>query len=335
MAMPLHKLGWDISIIMLDTPENHKQIDLSCSTAIRVYYYTHAYQINNIVRSIKPYIIYINSLLFSDIFYIRYKCKKIVEYCELYSEYEDYSFIKRLKHKFSNYFAIFYSSGLVSASLYIKNFFDEKTKLPILYLPYAYNPTVTYIKHKEDIKSNIIKYEDKINFIYLGTIVRYYGIFTILKAVLILSRKYNNFRVIVCGQGKDYSNILKYIEENNLKDFIVAPGFVEENDIPDYFSIADAFLSPIFDTTRDKARCPSKLYMYLPYEKPIITCKIGEPYQTLGAEGLYYEPDNSEQLALKMEEVLLGEKTTININADNHNWMARAIEFEKWVKTIK
>ena len=98
-----------------------------------------------------------------------------------------------------------------------------------------------------------------------------------------------------------------------------------------YFSLTDFFVSPMNDTVQDWARCPSKLYMYLPYRKPIITCKIGEPYNVLGDDGFYYRPSSSDSLAAEMEKLLESGKTEIAINSLEHEWTFRTKEFDKWL----
>ena len=100
-----------------------------------------------------------------------------------------------------------------------------------------------------------------------------------------------------------------------------------------YFSLTDFFVSPMNDTVQDWARCPSKLYMYLPYRKPIITCKIGEPYNVLGNNGFYYEPSSSDSLAYEMEKLLESGKTTIAIEPMEHEWRYRTNEFDKWIRS--
>ena len=87
------------------------------------------------------------------------------------------------------------------------------------------------------------------------------------------------------------------------------------------------------DTIQDWARCPSKLYMYLPYKKPIITCKIGEPYEVLGNNGIYFEPSSVSSLAKSIQETVKANKWELNINPLLHEWKQRTIDFDNWIKT--
>ena len=72
--------------------------------------------------------------------------------------------------------------------------------------------------------------------------------------------------------------------------------------------------------------------MYLPYKKPIITCKIGEPYNVLGGEGCYFEPSSSLSLAEAMIHLIESGVAAINVEPLKHEWKHRTAEFDKWVK---
>ena len=184
------------------------------------------------------------------------------------------------------------------------------------------------IQRKNDIyKKNS---EDKY-FLYIGSLTSNYGCFTLIKAFEILHQKHNGLKLLLIGKGSAYNDIITYINNNHLNDFIYVPGYIEEEDIPAYFSFADAFLSPMNNTIQDWARCPSKLYMYLPYKKPIITCRIGEPYETLGENGIYYEPSNVNSLVETIQGMVMKDIWFLNIDATKHEWTTRANEFHQWI----
>ena len=134
------------------------------------------------------------------------------------------------------------------------------------------------------------------------------------------------------GTGADLNRASEYVKKNNLNDCVELCGYVNEDDIHSYFSIADAFFSPMNDTIQDWARCPSKLYMYLPYKRPIITCKIGEPYATLGNEGLYYKPGDSKEMSNCMEKVINGDYLTPSFNSQVYSWSYTTTVFHNWLK---
>lgn len=168
--------------------------------------------------------------------------------------------------------------------------------------------------------------------VFLGTVTRNYGVFTIIDAVKQLKDQTRPFNVLILGKGRHYEDAKTYVSENYLSDIIEMPGFVDEEDISQYFSVASAFISPMNDTTQDWARCPSKMYLYLPYKKPIITCKIGEPYEILQDKGFYYTSGNAKDMATQMKKIIENNKYTADAHAEKHSWNVRAQELDNWIK---
>lgn len=341
MGDVLCELGWDVEIIMEDTPENRKRAELECSEEIKLHYFsaTSAWQEvkikEKIIQNIQPDYVYICAFVFRNIVRTCKSVIRLVEHSELQSSIPDIKGLKKLSvHLFENY-SVFYSDGLICASKYLSDYYTQKSnhlkrKLPILYFPYAYSEKVCRIKSDNELSPKYTSLKDKFNIVFLGSLTENYGLFTMLEAIKIVSTNHQNIRLILLGWGRHFQQAKEFIEKYQLKDVVSMPGFVEEEEIADYFSIADAFLSPMKDTIQDWARCPSKLYMYLPYEKPIITCKIGEPHEILGNNGFYYYSGNISSLA----EMCI---TVFNSNKLNYNnyvlcsWKKRTEEFYSWI----
>ena len=204
----------------------------------------------------------------------------------------------------------------------------------MLYFPYAYSDGVMKVMEIDRDQPEYSKYKGRKIFVFLGSVVRGYGAFTMIEAMEKVKDKHPEALLLMLGRGGSYQDVCDYVKEHKLDDIILLPGFISEEDISMYFSLTDFFVSPMNDTVQDWARCPSKLYMYLPYRKPIITCKIGEPYNVLGKEGYYYEPSSSEGLANKMMELLENGKTSINVDPLKHEWNFRSGEFDRWIKYV-
>lgn len=76
----------------------------------------------------------------------------------------------------------------------------------------------------------------------------------------------------------------------------------------------------------------AKMYLYLPYKKPIITCKIGEPYEILQDKGFYYTSGNAKDMATQMKKIIENNKYTADAHAEKHSWNVRAQELDNWIK---
>ena len=346
LANPLCDLGWDVSIIMEDTKENHHRTDMECNEKIKVYYFPHCSMIeerkykNKFIQEINPDFLYICAFVTRNIVGIFHNSKKLVEHSELQTGIPDMKGLHRLFCYLYEYYSIIYSNALLNASMYLQKVFMHRAtkilrlKKPMLYYPYAFNPEIT---KKIDIDYTLPKFkrfEGKINFVFLGTVTRNYGIFTILEAVKELQKTEKRFQMLILGRGRHYDEAKTFIKDNKLEQFVFMPGFVEEEEISEYFSLATAFVSPMNNTVQDWARCPSKMYLYLPYQKPIITCKIGEPYEVLKDEGYYYSSGNSNSMCKQMKKIIEEQITYINIDPNNYSWKKRAEELNLWIKEL-
>ena len=347
MANPLYNAGWKVSIIMENTEENRHRALLECNSNINLYFFkkSSAYeeikQKNDIISKIKPDYLYVCAFVTRNIVGWRSKTKKIVENSELQSGIPDIKGIHKMRALFNEYFSIFYADYIFNASKYLQNIFLRRCKKLGLnrkanfYFPYAYSTSIVQKKNIDYNTKENQKYKDKTIFVFLGTITRNYGAFTILDAVKELSNTNKNFKVLMLGKGRHYDVALSYIAENHITDFVEMPGYIKEEDISYYFSMADSFISPMNDTVQDWARCPSKLYMYLPYNKPIITCKIGEPFEVLKEAGMYYSAGNSIGLAQQMCNVIKNNIPIKTCDASLHTWEYRTREFIDWISKQK
>jgi glycosyltransferase involved in cell wall biosynthesis len=160
-----------------------------------------------------------------------------------------------------------------------------------------------------------------------------YGIYEVLQAFEIVVKQKIDVTLEVIGKGEEYECVKAWVREHKLLDSVRICGFVAEPDLNAHFSKADVFVSPIHDTLQDRARCPSKIFYYIPYQKPIVTCKIGNPADVLGEHGFYYRPDDIEDMArvfIRAIEACDDFSYPVGF-VDKHSWAARAKELEQWM----
>lgn len=342
LANPLVELGWKVSILMDDTPENRHRASLECSNDVSVFFNRYKSIINEIVvkskiiKQLSPSIVYNCAPALRDLIIIPSKTSLVTEHSELTTKMEHIKGINYLKFLFLEFYSIFKSDALINASKFLQTFFKKradsvgKSKLPMLYLPYAFNFKSSFIEHVGSFKFTKGKNDKYI--VYLGSLDRTYGAFTMLGAFERIKKSNRNIKLVLCGKGADYENVKKIVRTHKLEDTVFVRGFVPEEDIPYYFSLADAFLSPMNNTIKDWARCPSKLYMYLPYNKPVITCKIGEPYEVLKDKGFYFEPSDELSLANTILQLYDDNIWKVDYQSSLHEWKQRAVVLDEFLK---
>lgn len=345
LANPLMELGWRVSIIMEDTVENRHRVSMECATGIEVYYFMpgsfiHEIRCKNaIIEKLNPDFLYICAFVTRNVVGICHRSKKLVEQSELQSSIKEVRKWMRMRYFVFEFYSIIYSDALLNASKYLQRLYTVRARyvgcksLPMLYFPYAYNPEVVHVVEVNSLGMKYDRFKGTFNFVFLGSITRNYGAFTILEAINELKKKNLKFQMLFLGKGADYEEALEFVRRNSLEDVVYMPGYIEEEEISEYFSLASAFVSPMNDTVQDWARCPSKMYMYLPYKKPIITCRIGEPSEILRDKGCYYNPGDAHSLSEQMKQVING-NLALDIDCNDYSWNRRANELNEWIIKI-
>jgi glycosyltransferase involved in cell wall biosynthesis len=346
MANPLHQLGWDVSIIAMDCEENRKRIQMECDRNIEIRYYRSSGVREEVesktalVRELRPDYVYFCSFGVRNRIkkgQLKYKPTIIVEHSELLSSIKNNGFAHKVKATVMEYGSVVYADALVCASKYLVEEYQKysrqlfKRKMPVLYSPYAYNDEVISAP-KIIINELRQKYKGNKVFLYMGTMTRNYGLFTMIDAVEAVIKEHPDFRLLLMGKGRHWEEAKQYATARNLDTNIEFLGYVPEQEISSYFELADAFISPLNNTIQDIARCPSKIYMYLPFNKPVLTCKFGEPVEIFGENGFYFDNLKYESLAALISQLVKGQFIPSRIDITAHSWMQRSVDFDKWVK---
>ena len=347
MAQPLLETGIEVSIIALDTENNRKRILLEAPNVATLFFKTGNFksevaQKNSLIEEWQPDVIYVCAFVVRN--YIYKKNLKgvlsVVEHSELRSAITDGKWYKRYIELFLENMSLYKFSGQVLASRYLEEVFQKKLrtfkiKRPLLYSPYAYNKEILQMPSTNAIDNLRATYGGKKVILYMGTLSLNYGFLDIIKAVEILTQKRTDVVLLIMGNGRHKSIGKEYINEQKLHNTVKFLGYIAEEELSLYFGMANAFVSPINNTIQDRARCPSKLFMYLAFKRPVITCKVGEAASLFKDNGYYYQPGNTQQLSQVMAEAIDSNLLKHDVNIQKHTWGARTQEFINWINDIK
>jgi len=255
-----------------------------------------------------------------------------------HSDIERSNFLK----KFPQFFEIFINccnlrlDGLIAVSKVALKYF-EKFKKPKVLIPNGVDLEV-FNPRNEKIK----KYLDgKINLLFVGRIEERKGLIYLLKAFLILKRKYQNLRLIVAGDGPERENCEKFVRENNLKDVIFL-GNVEK-ELPSLYATCDIFCAPsIFGESFGLV-----ILEAMASGKPVVGF-ANEGYKELmkGKKGEKFlaKPKDFRELAKKIEILIKNEKMRKEMGewglkeAKNYSWeriTKRVLDFYQFCKREK
>lgn len=154
---------------------------------------------------------------------------------------------------------------------------------------------------------------------FFGLIRKYKGIDMLIEAISKIPIQKTNYKLIIAGEFyEDINTYLKLIKEKKLEEHVtVINKFIEDNDIPKYFSAVDALILPYRTATQSGV---TQIAYY--YNKPMIVTNVGGLPEIVPDNkcGYVAEP-TSESLALAIEKF-------IALNNPDH-FVENIIEYKK------
>lgn len=178
---------------------------------------------------------------------------------------------------------------------------ELKDKTNIIYNPIDSKKIIEMSKECiEEIDSNKLCDNNYVNFITIGRLTYQKGYDILLKAHKELIDEGYNHRLYILGEGNEYDNLSKYVQENNLSNTAYLLGF-KKNPYP-YLKQADVFIS---SSRYEGFALVIGEAMVL--GKPIIATKCAGPRELLndGEFGMLVETDDIESLKNSMKQMIL------------------------------
>jgi glycosyltransferase involved in cell wall biosynthesis len=192
-------------------------------------------------------------------------------------------------------------------------------KKKLVYSPYAFPEYLKPIPNTNTRAKTIS---------FLVSLTKEYGIFDFLNVIYEMTKERKDFQARIIGQGPEENNVRTLINELGISDRVTLTGYVEETSLGTELNKSDVFISPMTESAKDIFRCPSKIYYYLPYEKPIVTCRVGEVPHALADYGYYYQPGDSADMKRALYEALSFKGNLYPPEfVQNNSWKTRAKQF--------
>lgn len=105
----------------------------------------------------------------------------------------------------------------------------------------------------------------------------FFDLIPVLDAMVRLRRRHENMCFLMLGRLP--AHILIEIDNRNLQDVVIAPGFVPDTDYAQYLSCCDVFVIPFPHTPTNIGRWPNKFQEYLACGRPIVFNANGDLQQ--------------------------------------------------------
>lgn len=146
------------------------------------------------------------------------------------------------------------------------------------------------------------RYELDDNFVcgYVGTIWKNSFLSHVVKAISIVTKKYDNVKFVVAGGGYAVKDFKQLIDKFKINDHVIFMGMIPFYSVPELINAFDVcFLGGVnVNTFTWKVSRPRKLFEYMACAKPVITPRCPELERLFGVNGgpvLF--ADNSQEIA--------------------------------------
>ena len=140
-----------------------------------------------------------------------------------------------------------FASGIICVSKNIKNEIKKILLFKKNNIYHIYNPVKYFDKNSYDIKyfKKILFNQSKYCFLSVGRLKKSRDVITVLEAFKNF-KHLNDSRLVILGDGPEKNNLMKYVKNNNIHNYVEFKGFVE--DTYKYYCAADLYIhSSLYD----------------------------------------------------------------------------------------
>ncbi|MEZ4909318.1 MAG: glycosyltransferase family 4 protein [Saprospiraceae bacterium] len=158
-------------------------------------------------------------------------------------------------------------------------------------------------KEKHGIKPNDIVIS------YAGGTWKDEGLKLLIEVFAQLIKSYKNLKLIIAGklvQSSQHDDILSLVDEYQIKDNCITPGWLTTEEVKGVLSAADILVLPQLKNNFNVAGLPTKVAEYSSMGKAIVVSNIGDIslYFTDGENALLCTPSNFDSLYEKLEKLI-------------------------------
>ncbi|MFW0118604.1 glycosyltransferase [Rothia sp. P5764] len=164
---------------------------------------------------------------------------------------------------------------------------------------------------------------------YVGSILDYEGIDTLLESIALLRDTGLDFNVLIVGDGSFYESALELARSLGLDDFVKFTGRVPHEDVEDYYSLIDICPLPRHGLPVCEMVSPLKPFEAMAMGKVVVGSNVDaiDEIITPGVNGLLSQKDNPHDLALQLEQLV---KAPADVRELGHSSRAWVVEHRSW-----
>jgi len=139
---------------------------------------------------------------------------------------------------------------------------------------------------------------------YIGSLVKYEGLDTLIEAAKIMQPINPNIKYLIVGKGEDKENLSQIVKENNLADSVIFTGAIPHTQILDYYSLIDILVYPRKSSRVTEHITPLKPLEAMALKKLTIGSDVGGIKELIqnNTTGYLFKHNDSQDLAKKVHQ---------------------------------
>ncbi len=203
----------------------------------------------------------------------------------------------------------------------------------LLYLPIGYDPSFEGASENLDSQLRAMVGERPV-LTWVGSFWPAFGIDQIIELAATLARRGRPVAFMLVGDGPSLEATRSLVAARKLSN-VLLPGHVSLADLQAYLRISEVFLLPFPGSPQNLYRCPTKLFQYIAYNRPVVTNRVGEVAEALGDAGFYYQSRSVESMADACEKAIASSaKYDRSDLIPPIYWSERAHRYRDWIESL-
>lgn len=173
--------------------------------------------------------------------------------------------------------------------------------------------------------------EDKVFILLFGRIHKYKGLDYLIKAEKLLSKKCNNYKIIIAGRGSDLGDKkLKYLKTN--KNFVVLNRFIRNEEVGVLFKNSDIIVLPYIEASQSGV-----IPLAYQFGKPVVATHVGSLPEVVddGRTGFLVKPGDEYSLADALATLIKDEKLRKEMGVNAKNKAENELSWENIARLTK
>jgi glycosyltransferase involved in cell wall biosynthesis len=155
----------------------------------------------------------------------------------------------------------------------------------------------------------------------------------LLKSFHKLSLKHDNVRLVLVGDGEVFAELESLVNSLNLESLVTLTGRVSQAEVGEYYSVMDICVIPRMRQRVCELVTPLKPLETMACKKALVVSDLPALNELVGdgLRGVVFEPEDVDDLSLKLEQLLLDSNMREVLAERAYSWVHSS---RKWSDVV-